>query len=217
MDGLVRTLLLCGVLSGTQPLTIMGLLLVMGGARPRANGFAYLAGAFTVQTALLLAAAAIIGGTVRPDTDAGRSLIGVRIAIGVALVVFGLLLRRPPGKPVPEIPNALTKLRGMGPGQAFVGGILVADYQGPVIASFALATAGVELGGRLVGLGVYALLATGIPLGLMLWATRSERARDRLDRATKWVMAHRRVLASWLAIVVGLLVLGDGLLDLLTA
>ena len=32
MAELIRTLILCGFLSGTQPITLMGLLLVLGGA-----------------------------------------------------------------------------------------------------------------------------------------------------------------------------------------
>jgi hypothetical protein len=216
MSDLIHTLVLCGLLSGTQPLTLMGLLLVLGGATPRANGLAFVAGAFLIQASLLVGASALVGGTVLPGSDTGHSLVGVRIGIGVALLVFGLLLRRPPGKPIPEIPHALERLQGMGPKQSFVAGIVVADYQGPVIASFALASSSLGFGGRLAGLGIYALVASGIPLGLMVWTTRSEKARDRITRATTWVMRNRRKLASWFAIVGGLLLVGDGILSLLT-
>ena len=216
MSDLVHTLILCGLLSGTQPLTLMGLLLVLGGATPRANGLAFVGGAFLIQAGLLVGASALFGGTVAPGSDVGHSFVGVRIGIGVVLVVFGLLLRRPPGKPIPEIPHALERLRDMGPRQSFVAGIVVADYQGPVIASFALASSSLAFGGQLAGLGLYALVASGIPLGLMLWTTRSERARDRVTQATTWVMRNRRKLASWFAIIGGLLLVGDGILSLLT-
>ncbi len=195
----------------------MGLLLVMGSSAPRRNGLAYLAGAFMIQAGLLLGASILIGGTISRNSDPGRSFVGARIAIGAGLVLFGLLLRRPPGKPVPEIPHALERLRGMGPRQSFVAGIVVADYQGPVLASLALATTGVSFGGRLVALGVYSLLATGIPLGIMIWATRSERARGRIERATAWVMRNRRGLASWLSLALGLLLFGDGIFAALTS
>jgi Sap, sulfolipid-1-addressing protein len=216
MSDLVRTLLICGLLSGTQPITLMGLLLVMGGASPRANGWAFIGGAFMIQAGLLLAASALFGGTVSQRSTTGHSFIGLRLVIGIVLVVFGLLLRRPPGKPIPEIPNALQRLQGMGPKQSFVAGIVVADYQGPVIASLALAANDVTFAGRLVGLGCYALVATGVPLGLMLWSTRSARAHARLTQVTTWVMRNRRALASWAAILVGLLLVGDAALTLLT-
>ncbi len=216
MADLIHTLILCGLLSGTQPLTLMGLLLVLGGATPRANGLAFVSGAFLIQAGLLVGASALVGGAVLPGSDTGETLVGLRIAIGVVLFMFGLLLRRPPGKPIPEIPHALERLQGMGPRQSFVAGILVADYQGPVIASFALASSSLSFSGRLAGLGIFALIASGIPLALMVWTTRSVKARDRVTRVTTWVMRHRRTLASWFAMIGGLLLVGDGILSLLT-
>ena len=217
MSDLAHTLILCGLLSGTQPITLMGLLLVLGGGKnPRGNGIAFLSGAFLVQATLVIGASAIIGGTVAPSSSTGHSLVGVRIGVGVLLFIFGLLLRRPPGKPIPEIPHALERLRDLRPRQSFIAGVVVADYQGPVIASFALASSSLGFGGRLVGLAFYSLIATGIPLVLMLWTTRSDRARDNVTRATTWVMRHRRALASWFAVIGGLLLVGDGILSLLT-
>lgn len=217
MSDLVHTLVLCGLLSGTQPVTLMGLLLVLGGATPRANGLAFVAGAFLIQTALLIGASALFGGTVAPSSDQGRSFVAIRIVVGLALLVFGLLLRRPPGKPIPEIPHALERLRGMGARQSFVAGIVVADYQGPVIASFALASSSLAFGGRLVGLGIYSLVASGIPLALMLVVTRSDRARTRVTDVTTWVMRRRRMLASWFGIVGGLALVADGVVSWCTA
>ena len=143
MSDLTHTLVVCGLLSGTQPMTLMGLLLVLGGATPRSNGLSFLAGAFLVQAGLLIGASALFGGSVSSGSDTGRSFIGIRIGIGLLLFAFGLLLRRPPGKPIPEIPHALERLKGMGPKQSFVAGIVVADYQGPIIASFALTSSSV--------------------------------------------------------------------------
>ncbi len=209
MGDLVRTLVLCGMLSGTQPITMMGLLLVMGGATPRSNGLAFVSGAFAVQAGLLLGASALFGGTVSQGSDTGRTFIGVRIALGLALFAFGLLLRRPPGKPIPEIPHALARLQDIGPGRSFVAGIVVADYQGPVIASFALTSSSVAFAGRLAGLGVYALIASGLPLALMVWTTFSQRARERVTRLTTWVLHHRRTIASWFTLVGGALLVVD--------
>ena len=216
MSDLAHTLVLCGLLSGTQPITLMGLLLVLGGATPRANGLSFVAGAFLVQAGLLIGASALFGGSVSSGSDTGRSFIGIRIGIGLLLFVFGLLLRRPPGKPIPEIPHALERLQDMRPKQSFVAGIVVADYQGPILASFALASSSVTFGGRLAALGLYAIFASGLPLALMLWTTRSELARERVTRVTTWVMRNRRKLASWFTMVGGLFLVGDGIASLLS-
>ena len=174
-------------------------------------------GAFLIQTSIVIAASAVFGGTVPPTSGEGRSFVALRIGIGLVLLVFGLLLRRPPGKPVPEIPHALERLQQMRPRQSFVAGIIVADYQGPVLALFTLAASSLSLGGRIEGLGFYTCFATGIPLALMLVTIRLQGARDRITRATTWVMRHRRVLASWFSILAGLGLAVDGAVSWLTA
>lgn len=214
MSDLVRALILCGVLSGTQPVTIMGLLLVMSGQKPRRNGWAFLAGAFLVETSLVLGASLLVGATVSRSSGPGVALLSIRIAIGVLFVIFGLLLRRPPGKPVPEIPNALARLEALRPGKAFVAGIVLADYQGPVLASMAIASASVSAGARLLAVGLYTLIASGIPAIVILITTRSARAHERLTRLTTWVMRNRRRLASWFAVIIGVLLTVDGIVVL---
>ncbi|MSO37906.1 MAG: hypothetical protein EXQ69_06595 [Acidimicrobiia bacterium] len=216
MDDLARTLVVCGLISGTQPITLMGVLIVMGGERPRANGYAFLCGAFLIQTCLVFGAGALLGGRVDPLSNLGQSFIWIQFFLGFALVVFGLLVRRPPRKPIPEIPHALERLRALKPTQSFVAGIVVADYQGPVLASLALAASSVSISGRVAGLFLYASLATGIPLALILWTTRSERALQRFTAFTTKAMVHRRAVMSWITIIVGLSVIVEATMTLLS-
>ena len=209
MGDLVRALIVSGLLSGTQPVTIMGLLLVMAGANPQRNGWAFVAGAFVVETTLVLGASILFGSTVSPSSAPGVAFLVVRIVVGVALVIFGVLLRRPPGKPIPEIPNALARLQALTPTKAFVAGLVLADYQGPILASLAIAAGTVSLGGRLLAVGFFTLIASGIPVAIILVTTRSARAHERLTTGTTWVMRNRRRLASWFALVVGTLLAAD--------
>ena len=60
------------------------------------------------------------------------------------------------------------------------------------------------------------MLATGIPLVIFVVTARSVSARDKMHRSTDWVMAHRRQLASWFALVLGALIVSDSLFVLLT-
>lgn len=210
MSELAHTLVLCGLISGLQPLTFMGLLLVLGGRTPRANGFAFVGAAFVIQTTILLVTALAFGGKISLGSDTGKSFVGVRIGIGLVALIFGLLLRRPPGKPVPEIPRALERLRNMGPKQSAVAGLLVADYQGPFLAAFALTTSALPVTEMIGGIAFYTLFATGIPLGVMLWVTHSERARQRVTDLTETVMRNRRKIASWFAIIGGVALMVDG-------
>jgi hypothetical protein len=214
MGDLAHTLVLCGLISGLQPLTILGLLLVLGGRTPRANGFAFIGAAFFIQTTILIVTGLVFGGKISLGSDTGRSFVGVRIGVGLVAVVFGLLLRRPPGKPVPEIPHALQRLRDLGPKQSAIAGLVVADYQGPVLAAFALTTSGLPVAENLAGIAFYTVFASGIPLAVMLWTTHSQRARDRITVITERIMRNRRVIASWFLVVAGIALMVDGVWQL---
>lgn len=216
MSDLVRTLLLCGLLSGTQPVTVMGLLLVMaGGVNSRRKGIAYLAGAFLVESSILLFASFVLGNTVDTESSVGRSFLIVRLVLGVVLVIGGLRLRKEPKEPQPEIPKSLERLQGMGPGKAFVAGLALADYQGPIIGSMAIASASVGTSGRLLSFALYTLLASGIPFVIYIAVLRSQKAMEKMNNVTGWVMRNRRRIASWFGLVLGTLLIGDAALGLI--
>ena len=218
MSDLVRTLILCGILSGTQPVTVMGLLLVMaGGQGSRVKGLCYLSGAFVVESSILLFSSLVLGGTVSNVSIPGRLFLIIRLLLGVALLIVGFRMRKPPKEPQPEIPKSLERLQGMGPGKAFIAGLALADYQGPVIGSMAIAAASVSMGGRFAALGLYTLFATGIPFTIYLIVLRSQNAMEKMNHATGWVMKNRRLLVSWFGLVMGTLLIGDAMLGLLVS
>ncbi len=208
-------LIIAGLISGTQPVTIMGLLLVMSGARPRRNGRAYLLGCFTVETTIMVVASLVLNSTVTPTSSVGRTFLGLRIAIGVVLMLAGLRLRRPPKKEQPEVPKALERLQNLSAPKSFIAAVFVADYQGPVIGALAISVTSVGLAGRLGSVALYSLLATGIPFVVYSLVSRSVRNRDRMTNASDWVMKNRRMLASWIFLLLGLFVASDALITLL--
>lgn len=215
MSDLLRALIVAGLMSGTQPITIMGLLVVMTGPKGARNSWAFLLGAFTVETALLLMASLLLGDTVEADSDPGRILLSIRVVLGIAIFIGGLLLRRPPKKDLPETPKALQRLRDLSPAKSFVAGVLLADYVGPVIASMAIASAPVQFAGSLIAIAFYTALATGIPATFLIVSNRSERAYGKLTASTSWVLRHRRPMASWFGIVLGALLVADGIIGLI--
>jgi hypothetical protein len=152
-----------------------------------------------------------VQGSVDADSSGGRSLIGLRIAAGVVLFALGVWLRRPAKMEAPDRPKAFDRLDNVGAGAAYVGGILIADYQGSVLAAGALATAQVSQSQQLIGWVIYCLFATGIPAAAAIATIRSARAEARLHQTIDWIMRNRRPLASWICLVGGLLLFGDGL------
>jgi Sap, sulfolipid-1-addressing protein len=214
MGDLLRTMLVCGLISGTQPITIMGLLLVSAGEGGTAKGRSYLLGTFTVGTIVLLGASLLFGATVELDSNVGRAFVGLRMAIGVALFVLGVLLRRPAKKPQPEVPKALERLQNLSAGKSYAAGAVLADLQGPVLGSFAIASADIQIGGRLASLLMYTAFASGIPVGIFIVTRRSARATDTVNSGTTWIMRNRRLLASWIMMAAGVFLVGDAALTL---
>lgn len=215
MADLVRTLVIAGLISGTQPITIMGLLIMRttSASGPR-NSWLFLLGALTVETGLLITANLVVGGRVERSSAPGTGLLVLRVLVGVALVVAGIRLRRGrrSGADEPAMPRSFERLRDLSGRGAFVAGVLFADYVGPVVASMAIATSTVAFGGRLAATALYTALATGLPAALLLVSVHSARAGDDLDRATHWTIRHRRDLAAWLALAAGTLLVVDGVI-----
>lgn len=212
MGDMARTLIVCGLVSGTQPITLMGLLLVMTGRSARRNGWAFLVGGFVVETLVLVLASLVVGGSIEPSSGAGRSFIVVKLLFGVAAIVIGVRLRRPPKKPSPDVPPSLERLRGIGPRQSFIAGLVLADYQGPFLASLALASAGVSVSGQLASILFFTVFASGVPLAILLIATRSDATHQRFTDRTTWVLRNRRRIASVLLLAIGALIVIDAVI-----
>lgn len=217
MSELARTMVVCGLISGTQPFTIMGLLLVRGGGHGRRNAWWYLFGCFSIQAVIVLLSGLVVGGAVDESSGGGHTLIGVRIAAGVALFVLGIWLRRAPATDPPDTPKIFDRLTNLRRRGAFVAGVAIADYQGSMLAATALATASVTSAQQFEGWLLYCLFATGLPTLAIVAINHSARAKGDLERAIAWIMANRRRLSSWICLFGGLALFGDGLMAYLAA
>ena len=154
-----------------------------------------------------------VAGHVDPTSSPGRTLIGARVAVGIALFITGVWLRRAPAKPAPDTPKVFDRLANVGAGTAFIGGVLIADYQGSMLAAAALATSDVTKSQQFIGWAIYCLFATGIPVVAALATMHSARAEASLHRTIDWVLRNRRPIASWFCLLAGLALFGDGLVD----
>lgn len=211
---LARTMVVCGLLSGTQPLTVMGMMVLLGGENGRRNAWFYILGCSLAQAVVLLASGLALGGAVDQTSTPGRSLIGLRIVVGVALLGIGLRFRRTGGPPSSETPPALARLTNMRPFGALAAGVAIADYTGAMLAAAALTTASVGTGGAFVAWALYGAFATGLLIVALVTVSRSARAEGELQRAISWVLRNRRRLASWFCIAAGLVLVADGITTL---
>ena len=216
MSDLAHTMVVCGLVSGTQPLTMMGLLVVIGGANGRRNAWFYIAGSFSIQAVIILVSGFLLGGSVDQSSAPGHTLIGLRILAGIALLVVGWRFRRPSKNPAPEVPKVLDRLTNLGPFGSFAAGVVIADYTGAALAAGALASSSLSTSEAVSAWMIYCLFATGL-LVVATVAVRSSRAETDLQRGIGWVLTHRRPLISWICLLAGLALVSDGLWTLIAA
>ena len=162
MSDLWHTMVACGLISGTQPITLMGMLVLLGGEHGRRNAGWYIFGGFCIQTTIVLISGYLLDGTVKPDSTPGHSLIALRIVAGVALVGLGIWFRKPARKEPPEVPKILDRLGDLSPFGSFIAGVAIADYTGSAMAAAALSTNDVTNTEALACWAIYASLATGL-------------------------------------------------------
>ncbi len=210
-------MVVCGLVSGTQPLTMMGLLVVIGGANGRRNAWYYIAGSFSIQAVIVLVSGFLLGGSVDQSSTPGHTLIGLRILAGLALLVVGWRFRRPSKAPAPAVPKVLDRLTNLGRFGSFSAGVLIADYTGAALAAGALASSSLSTSEAVSAWMIYCLLATGLLVVATVVVRHSSGAEHDLQRGIGWVLTNRRPLISWICLLAGLALVSDGLWSLVAA
>ena len=78
-----------------------------------------------------------------------------------------------------------------------------------------LGTSAVSTSGHLLAFALYTLLASGIPFVIYIAVLRSQKAMQKMNNVTSWVMRNRRRIASWFGIILGTFLIGDAALGLI--
>ena len=145
----------------------------------------------------------------KADTEDRDGLMSEFFALG-----FGepLLVSAEHGRGIPRLQARIRELLGPEPAAA--------PDEGPRPIRLALAgrpnVGKSSLGNRLLALVPYTLLATGVPLLIVLTTTRSQGARERFTNGIDKLMRNRRQIASWICLLVGALVVVDTAITMAT-
>ncbi|MEN9643563.1 MAG: hypothetical protein RL238_232, partial [Actinomycetota bacterium] len=67
----------------------------------------------------------------------------------------------------------------------------------------------------LVAFALYTVLASGIPFAIYIAVLKSQKAMEKMNNLTSWVMRNRRIIASWFGIILGTFLIGDAALGLI--
>jgi threonine/homoserine/homoserine lactone efflux protein len=200
-----------------SPLTIIpAIVLVLQADRARASSLAFLAGwllGLAATTAVFVQLPRLLDGLNRP---APTWAAWVRIAVGIALVAFGVW-RWVTRHQVTKQPVWLSRLTRMTPaGAAAVGlGLILVNPKVLVMnaaAGLVIGTAGVGVPGAWLAVAYYTVLAgSTVLVPILAYAIAGERVDHQLERVKRWMERQHAVLMAGFLAVVGLLLVYTGI------
>lgn len=212
------------MLIAISPIPIVAQILVLFTATPKANATAYLAGfvvgvgaALSVFLAVAQALDAATGGGER---SAARSW--VLIGFGVLLLAGALrrYAKRPRNGEAPEMPGwmaritTLTSLRSLGLG-AGVGFLNPKNLVAVVPAAAAIGSSALDVAASVAAAAVFvAIAAAGVAMPLLVAVALGRRADPVLRRWKDWLTSNNDLVLAVLFLVLGLLVLVEGITSL---
>lgn len=198
-----------------SPLSIIPGILMLHTPRPRPTSLAFLAG-------WLLGLAAVTGAALAAsDLSAGENNAPswapyVRVVIGVALIGFGLY--RWAGRNRSEhTPKWLTSMTAIGPGRAFVTGLLLTVANVKVLfmclaAGVAIGTAALNTPGSWAAVAIFtAIASSSVALPVLAYQVAGGRLDDPLDRLKGWMEKNHGALVAAILIVIGAALLYKGI------
>jgi hypothetical protein len=215
-----------GLVAATSPLALTSTLFVLRSGRPRINGILY-AGAFLVtQTLVLLIALAVgVASVTHGDHHEGIEYT-LTLAFGALLVFAAFYLRTHPHAHATKTgPNKATavlgRIKNLSPGQALgIGAAL--GIGGPkritvtLLVAGAIAASGLPFVRSATIAVEYIVIGTVLVwLPVVLYVIAGKRAEDWIAAAQAWASAHEQTLTFYPALFVGLILIVDGLAQLI--
>lgn len=197
-----------------SPLSIIPAVLILQTPRPRPTALAFMAGwliGLGALTAIFVAVSGAIGGFEKPPSWASW----LRIVIGAALIVFGLVrfARRHSSS---HQPKWLRNLTTLGPGRA-AGTAAVLTVANPKVL-FICVAAGLAIGSAGLGSAVWiavvyfgAIAGCSVAVPILAYAVSGGRLDDPLARLKDWMERNHATLMAAILVVIGLLVLYKGI------
>ena len=220
-------ILLYALVAATSPLALGATVAVLKSEHGRLNGAAF-ALAFVVAQTIVTALVLAFDVASVPELEDGHGTLGslLALAVGIALLVTSAYVARHPRHhedrpPSPRAQRLLTRLGRLSPWTALVVGALL-GVGGPKRLTITILVAATLSAAALapseeVGLGLfYVVLATVLVwLPVLLVIVFGDRATAWMAEAQRWVHANEQPLVLYPSLVLGLVLVVDGVLYLL--
>jgi threonine/homoserine/homoserine lactone efflux protein len=209
-----------GVGVALSPVPIIGVVLMLGTPRARADGPAFIlgwvVGLASVGTAVLLAAS---GADASDDGQPADWVNWLKLVLGIALLLVAVRQWR--GRPAEgedgELPKWMQAVDTFKPGKALGLGVLLSAVNPKnlllaVGAAAAISQTGASGGDQAVALAVFVLIGTlGPGLPVALYYALGRRSAQILEHLKTWMAAHNAAIMTVLCLVLGAKLIGDAI------
>lgn len=200
-----------------SPFPIVGIVLVLGSERARANGPAFLAGWFVGILAVGAIVLAVANGADAEGSPKGSGWL--KIALGVALL--SLAARKWRGRPQAgaeePLPEWMRKVDDFNAVRALALGFALSAINPKTLvliaaAATTIAQSGLSTPDQLVSILVFALLGSiGVLVPLGMYFLLGDRARARLESIKHWMAANNTVILMVIYLLIAAKLIGDGI------
>ena len=202
-----------------SPIPIVAVILMLGTPRARVNGPTFAVGWIVGLAAAATIVLLITGGSDQTGSTAADSVSWAKLAIGVLFLAMARRQwqKRPRGGEAVDMPSWMADIDHVGPAKALGLGVLLSGVNPKNLAlaaaaGAALAQAGLDTGGDVVGVAVFVVLGSVSVVGLVLFALVAPRAAAGPLASIKAFMSeHNAVIMMVILLLLGAKLIGDGL------
>jgi hypothetical protein len=205
-----------GLVVALSPLTVIPAVLVLQAPRPRPSGLAFLAGwvlGLAALTAVSVAASGLLGGLHKsPPTWASW----LRVVLGTVLILFGIYRWLTRHRHT-ESPAWMRSFATITPARAGVTGAALALIRPDVLlicvpAGLAIGGSGMDVADDWIAAAFFvAIAASTVAIPILAYAAAGHRLDDALARLKDWMDKRNNELLAAILIVIGVMVLYNGI------
>ena len=205
-----------GLVIALSPITVIPAVLVLQAPRPRPSGLAFLAGwvvGLAALTAVSVAASGVLGGLHKsPPTWASW----LRVILGAALIVYGIYQWLTRDRHT-ESPGWMRSFATITPARAAITGAVLVAIRPDVLficipAGLAIGGSGMDVADDWIAAAFFvAVAASSVAIPVLAYAAAGHRLDDPMARLKDWMDKNNAALMAAILVVIGLMVLYNGL------
>ena len=208
------------LLASLSPTALLVAAVYLGSSRPKVTGAFYLAGAVAMSLIMGVVLLAVLRSTNLNRPAQHEPRYGLRLGLGILLLAAAVVVarrkRRPPDPAAPQRGIVSKMVANPGPLTAFLAGLLIFAPGATFLAALqVIATSRASVEQTAVALIVVVVInVLFVWLPIVLYLVAPGVTTRYLTAFNGWLRAHSKTIIVWVLIVVGAIMVGNGIYGL---